>query len=1034
MKATRIFIDRPVATTLLMLAMALCGLLALRFLPVSALPDVDFPTIQVVTLYPGASPDVMASSVTAPLEKQFGQMPGLDQMSSTSSAGASIIVLRFVLGLGLDVAEQEVQEGINMAALFLPTDLPMPPVYNKVNPADTPVLTLAVTATHLPLPVLEDMVDTRLAAPLSQVKGVGLVSLQGGQRPAVRLQVDAAALAARGLGFEDVRTFIQNANVNTPKGLMDGVAQATTLDVNDQLASAAEYRDLVLAYQHGAPIRLADVAHPVDGAENVHLAAWAGNHPALLLSIQRQPGANVLATVNALNTKLRQLHTNLPEGVQVRVISDRTDSIRASVHDVSAELLFAIVLVVLVIFLFLRSLPATVIPAVAVPLSLLGTVAVMYLSGMSINNLTLMAMTVATGFVVDDAIVMVENIARLCETGLPPFQAALRGARQMGFTIVSLTVSLIAVLIPLLFMQDVIGRLFREFSLTLVIAIVLSALISLSLTPMLSARLLKTVPRVPTAEREAGFWLQLLRGYERLLIQALDHRYEVLGLLGLSVLVTAALYVDVSKGFFPEQDVGELTAMTQADASISFAGMAALQEQLVAKLQKNPSVAHIASTVGIDGTNSVLSQGRLLITLTDKADRPAMQVVEHQLLDAAKSVNGMHLLLKPVQDVSVDDEFSASAYRVSLSELDADELHQAADALLQTMQEDPLFTAVHAEHNQRMRALFIEVDRDTASRLGVSMADVDNLLYDAFGQRLISTIFTQANQYRVVLELKPTVYQTLNPVLQSGGPSLHDLYLQTNQGMIRLDTLAHWRTQWVDESIAHVGQFPAVTLGFNLATGVSLDQAMRHLQGAIAARHFPLRLNVAYQGALRAFVAALSNQLWLLLAAVITMYIVLGVLYESFIHPLTILSTLPSAAMGALGILLITHQALDVLGIIGIVLLIGIVKKNAIMMIDFALDAERHRHLSPRAAIHEACLLRFRPILMTTLCALVGALPLLWGQSMGAELRQPLGLTLVGGLLVSQLLTLFTTPVLYLTLAEWAHRSTDDTGQGSTVL
>ncbi len=1008
MRATRLFIERPVATTLLMAALGLCGLLAWHFLPVAALPDVDFPTIEVVTLYPGASPEVMGSSITAPLEKQFGQMPGLDQMSSISSGGASIITLRFSLNLGLDVAEQEVQEGINAAAMFLPTDLPMPPVYNKVNPADAPVLTLAVTTKHRALPVLEDWVDTRIASPLSQISGVGLVSLQGGQRPAVRVKINEAALVARGLSLEDVRTFVTTANVNTPKGGFDGPTQASTLDVNDQLESALAYSQQIIAYKQGSPIRLRDVATVEDGAENTQLAAWSDNQSALLVSVQRQPGANVLTTVKRLRQKLASLQADLPSDVQVQVIADRTDSIRSSVREVSFELLFAVALVVLVIFIFLRNLPATVIPAIAVPLSLLGTLAVMYLGGMSINNLTLMAMTVATGFVVDDAIVMVENIARLCEGGLDARTAALRGARQMGFTIVSLTISLIAVLIPLLFMRDVIGRLFREFALTLAIAIVLSGLISLSLTPMLSARLLG---RWKAQEQDAGrFWKSILHAYDRLLQQALEHKRDVLILLALSILLTGVLYIDVAKGFFPEQDSGEIQAITEANHGISFPAMVNLQRKMSEVLQQDPDVDHIASTVGIDGVNTVLSQGRMLITLRNKSLRPVQQQTLENLTRRATQVIGLKLFLKPVQDVSVDDQFSASSYRVVLSDVDESELRVAIDRLQQALLRDGNFSQVHAQHAGLMPAWQIDVNRDTAGRLGISMATIDNVLYDAYGQRLISTIFTQSNQYRVVLGL--------NSASQESSLDLTRLYVPGLQGQVPLSVLATWHQVQVQQSIAHLGQFPAVTLGFDLPPGVSLDRAMQHLKAVITQLHYPPRIGVAYQGALRAFEAALSNQLWLLLAAVLTMYLVLGVLYESFVHPLTILSTLPSAAMGALGVIVLTGGQLDVLGLIGIILLIGIVKKNAIMMIDFALAAERERGLSPRQAIHEACLLRLRPILMTTLCALVGALPLLLGQGMGSELRQPLGLTLVGGLVLSQLLTLFTTPVLYLTLAE----------------
>ncbi len=1005
-----LFIDRPVATTLLMLALAFCGLLALHELPVSALPDVDFPTIQVVTLYPGASSKVMGETVTAPLERQFGQMPGLDQMSSSSSAGASVITLRFGLQTSLDVAEQEVQEGINAAALFLPTDLPMPPVYNKVNPADAPILTLAVYSSSMSLPALQDLSDHRLASPLSQVTGVGMVSLEGGQKPAIRLNVHQMALSALGLTLEDLRNFVLSASVFTPKGGIDGPQQSVMFDANDQLNSAAAYRDLVVAYVHGAPVRLSDVADIENGAENFKMQAWADRHPAMILSIRRQPGVNVMATVAALRLRLQQLQLDLPASVHVQVLADRTDSVRASVRDVSFELMFAVVLVVLVILLFLKRLSVTLIPAIAVPLSLIGSLAVMYLLGMSINNLTLMAMTVATGFVVDDAIVMVENIARLCEDGRSPYQAAVQGARQMRFTILSLTISLIAVLIPLLFMQDVIGRLFREFALTLVIAIVLSALVSLSLTPMLAARLLRSSDHEPTEAPASPIWQGLLQFYDRSLQWSLSHPRTLLFLLATSLALTVLLYMAIGKGFFPTQDTALLEAVTEAPPGTSFAAMQGLQEHLDRQLEKDHDIRHLASTIGIDGMNQVLEQGRMLITLASPDQRSTLDQVEHELQHAAANT-GLRLFLKPVQDISVDDAFSPSSYRLVLADLDAEELGVEAQRLLQRLRADPTFVHVRTEQAAWDPAMLIQVDRASAARLGVSMAGIDNVLYDAYGQRLISTLYTQSNQYRVVLGRAQHAAD-----LQQ---SLHSLWVPGNAGPVRLDVLAHWQAAQVPQSIHRLNQFPALSLGFDLPPGVALNQALRHLQEDIQATHLPLRLTLTYQGTLRAFVAALSNQLWLLLAAVITMYMVLGILYESFIHPLTILSTLPSAALGALGILFIMQKNLDVLGIIGIILLIGIVKKNAIMMVDFALSAEREQHADPRSAIHQACLLRLRPILMTSLSALVGALPLLWGQSMGSELRQPLGMTMIGGLLFSQLLTLYTTPVLYLTLSRF---------------
>ncbi len=999
MSVTRSFIRRPVATTLLMLALALCGALGLHFMPVAALPEVDFPTIEVLTLYPGGSPQVMEEMVTAPLERQFGQMPGLQQMSSSSGSGSSSITLQFSLQTGLDVAEQEVQEGINAAAVFLPKDLPMPPVYNKVNPGDAPIMSLAITATQGSMIRLEDLADNRLALPLSQVPGVGLVRLQGGQRPAVRLRARIDDLRAHGLSLEDVRNQILTANVAMAKGSLDGPQQASTLDANDQLMHAVDYRSLIIAYQQGHALRLSDVADVVDAAENVDQGAWLGQKPAILLSIQRQPGSNVLQTVAALKRRLQSLRNSLPADVRVQVVVDRTQAIWASIRDVSVELLFAIIFVILVIQLFLRSWSATLIPALAVPLSLLGSCALMQQAGLSINNLTLMAMTVATGFVVDDAIVMVENIARGIDEGLAPLQAALQGARQMAFTIVSLTLSLLAVLIPLVFMNDLIGRLFREFALTLGMTILISAAVSLSLTPMLAARLLRpaSVAAVPI------WWQTLLNLYARALDVVLRHRRWTMVGFVLSFILTVALYLIVPKGFFPQQDVGEIQGMTRADAGTSYAGMVTLQARLVQALAADPAVAQISSVLGVDGDNLVSDEGRIHIVLKPRSQRPEMAEVLRHLQERAARDPDLQLFLRPVQEMAVDDHFSAASYRLTLSDVDSQELRRSTAVLQQSLRRQGELTHVQEEAARQEPTLMLHLNRDAAARYGVTMAAVDNVLYDAFGQRMISTTFTPANQYRIILESA-----------DSSVRALQSLYVPGTAGPVPLSELIQVQPGVSPQRIDHQGQFPAASLAFDLRSGDALEAGRQAVRRAIAQAHLPVRVQVVEQGVLRAFSAALDHQLALLIAAILSMYIVLGILYESFRHPLTILSTLPSAALGALVVLIGRGQELDMLALIGIILLIGIVKKNAIMMIDFALVAEREQGLTPAAAIRQACLLRLRPILMTTLCALVGALPLLKGGHIGAELRQPLGWTLLGGLLVSQLLTLFTTPVLYL--------------------
>ncbi|MDB6146158.1 MAG: mdtC 2 [Pseudomonas sp.] len=1012
MNISRLFILRPVATTLSMLAIVLAGLIAYTLLPVSALPQVDYPTIRVLTLYPGASPQVMTSAVTAPLERQFGQMPGLTQMASTSSGGASVITLRFSLDLNMDVAEQEVQAAINAATNLLPTDLPAPPVYNKVNPADTPVLTLAITSKTMPLPKLNDLVDTRMAQKISQISGVGLVSIAGGQRQAVRIKVHPEALAANGLNLADVRTLIGASNVNQPKGNFDGPTQVSTLDANDQLKSPQEYADLILAYKNGAPLRLKDVADIVDGAENEHLAAWANENKAVLLNIQRQPGANVIQVVDRIKTLLPSITDNLPAGLDVTVLTDRTQTIRASVTDVQHELLIAIVLVVLVTFLFLRRVSATIIPSVAVPLSLIGTFGVMYLAGFSVNNLTLMAMTIATGFVVDDAIVMLENISRHLEEGDTPLQAALKGARQIGFTLISLTVSLIAVLIPLLFMADVVGRLFREFAITLAVSILISLVVSLTLTPMMCARLLKREPKEEEQGRfyrTSGAWIDwLIAAYGRKLRWVLKHQPLTLLVAVATLGLTVFLYMIVPKGFFPVQDTGVIQGISEAPQSVSFAAMSDRQQSLAKIILQDPSVASLSSYIGVDGDNATLNSGRMLINLKphNQRDLTATQIIQ-RLQPQLDQLSDIRLFLQPVQDLTVEDRVSRTQYQFSMSSPDAELLSLWSAKLVDALRQRPELTDVASDLQDKGLQVYLTVDRDAASRVGVSMANITDALYDAFGQRQISTIYTQASQYRVVLQAAASA--------DLGPKALEQIHVKTTDGtQVKLSSLARVEQRQAQLAIAHIGQFPAVMMSFNLAPGVALGKAVEVIHQVQADIGMPIGVQTEFQGAAQAFEASLSSTLLLILAAVVTMYIVLGVLYESYIHPITILSTLPSAAVGALLALLISGNDLGMIAIIGIILLIGIVKKNAIMMIDFALDAERNRGVDPETAIYEAALLRFRPILMTTLAALFGAVPLMLASGSGAELRQPLGLVMVGGLMLSQVLTLFTTPVIYL--------------------
>ncbi|HUJ19943.1 MAG TPA: efflux RND transporter permease subunit [Bryobacteraceae bacterium] len=1084
MSPSRIFILRPVATTLLMIGILLAGGVAYKQLPVSALPEVDYPTIQITTFYPGASPDVMASSVTAPLERQFGQVPGLQQMTSTSSDGSSVITLQFNLSLNIDVAEQEVQQSINASGTYLPPDLPTPPIYSKTNPADAPILTLALASKDLPLSKVEDLADTRLAPKISQLPGVGLVSISGGQKPAVRIQVNPTALAANGLNLEDVRTTIVAANVNQAKGNFDGPHQAYQIGANDQLLASSDYAPLIVAYRNGAPIKLSDVADVRDDAENVRQAAWMNNVPAVIVNIQRQPGANIISVADRIKTLLPQLTQNLPKSVQVSILTDRTNTIRASVADVQFELMLTVALVVMVIFLFLRTLSATVIPSVAVPLSIIGTFAIMYLLGYSLNNLTLMALTISTGFVVDDAIVMIENIARYIEEGEHPLRAALRGSAQIGFTIVSLTISLIAVLIPLLFMGDIVGRLFREFAVTLSVTILVSAVVSLTLTPMMCSKLLRHKPPA-----EQGWFYRfsesafdaVIAFYGRTLQWVLRFQTTTLlvaiGTLGLTIL----LFLYIPKGFFPIQDTGVIQGVSEAAQTVSFQEMAAEQQQLTEVILKDPAVESLSSFIGIDGTNTTLNSGRILINLKPLDERKigASDVIRRLQPELAQ-VAGITLFMQPVQDLTVEDRVSRTQFQYTLEDASADELNSYAPRMLERLRQMPELRDVASDQQVLgLRAKLI-FDRDTAARLGITPSAIDQTLYDAYGQRQVSTMFTQLNQYHVVLEVKPGFQQ--NPL------NLRDLFIRTganasstslglvsggsttglstgptsssfqatsaisgqstlasstspgpagsafagsaipsasaypNGGQVPLSAITHVQTTSVPITVNHQGQFPVVTLSFNLAPNTSLGEAVKAVNRVKDEIGLPPSIQAAFQGTAEAFQASLANEPVLILAALVTVYIVLGVLYESYIHPITILSTLPSAGVGALVALIVCHNDFSVIALIGIVLLIGIVKKNAIMMIDFALDAERKEGMAPVDAIYQACLLRFRPIMMTTMAALLGAVPLALGTGTGSELRRPLGITIIGGLLISQLLTLYTTPVVYLWFDRLARR------------
>jgi multidrug efflux pump len=1033
MSLSRPFILRPVATGLLMLAILLAGLVAYRQLPVSALPQVDYPTIQVLTFYPGASPEVMASSVTAPLERQFGQVPGLTQMTSTSSEGCSVITLRFNLNLNIDVATQQVQAAINSAAAFLPRDLPNPPVYTKTNPADAPILTLAMTSDTLPLTKVQDLADTRLAQKISQLSGVGLVAISGGQKPAIRIQANPTALSALGLNLENLRTALMQASVNQAKGSFDGRRQAYTISANDQLLTSDQFRGLIIGYRNGAPIQLADVARVVDGAENVRQAAWMNDVPAVIVNIHRQPGANIIAVVDSIKALLPQLQASLPAAVSLHVLTDRTVTIRASIEGVQHELLLTIGLVVFIIFLFLRDITATLIPGVAVPLSLVGTFAVMQALGYSLNNLTLMALTISTGFVVDDAIVMIENIVRYLEQGESPLSAALKGSAEIGFTIVSLSVSLIAVLIPLLFMGDIVGELFREFAVTLSVTIIVSAIVSLTLTPMMCAKLLahrETTRRGWLYRASEAVFDGCLWVYAATLGFVMRHQVATMAVAVATLVATAQLYAIVPKGFFPVQDTGVILGISEAPQSISFEEMAVRQQQLNRVILEDPAVASLSSFIGIDGTNTTVNSGRIQINLEPLEERriSATDIIR-RLQTRLAGVEGITLFMQPVQDLSVETRVSRTQYQYSLESPDEEELAEWVPRFVERLQSLPELSDVTSDQQNEGLETRVVIDRDTASRLGITPQMIDDALYDAFGQRQISILYTQLNQYRVVLEVQPEYRNSPGDIGQmyvsvpGSGDEPGDAGPQPASGeqagsRVPLSAVTRVEEKSTPLAVNHQGQFPVVTVSFNLAPGASLGGAVQAIDAARTAIGMPPGIQAAFEGTAAAFQASLDNQLLLILAAIVTVYIVLGVLYESVIHPVTILSTLPSAGVGALVALLVYRMELSVIALIGIILLIGIVKKNAIMMIDFALDAERNGidggHVGPEEAIRQACLLRFRPIMMTTMAALLGAVPLAMGTGVGSELRRPLGITIIGGLVFSQLLTLYTTPVIYL--------------------
>ena len=1025
MSPSRPFILRPVATSLLMAAILLAGFVGFQQLPISALPEVDYPIIQVQTFYPGSGPEVMASSVTAPLERQFGQMPGLKQMTSVSSGGGSVITLEFNLNENIDVAEQEVQAAINSANSYLPSDLPNPPIYSKVNPADAPVMTLALTSDTLPLDKIEDAADTNMAQKISQVTGVGLVSIAGGQKPSVRVQANPTQLASYNLSLEDLRTALSDANVDQAKGTLNGSRQSYTIGANDQLFSSDDYKPVIIAYRNGAAVRTSDVATIVDAAENSQQAAWMNRHPAVIVNIQRQPGANIIAVVDRIHKLLPQLQASLPASVSVHVLTDRTSTIRASVRDVEFELMLTIALVVMVIFLFLRNLAATIIPSVAVPLSIVGTFGVMYLLGYSLNNLTLMALTISTGFVVDDAIVMIENISRFIEEGMSPMKAALKGSEQIGFTILSLTISLIAVLIPLLFMSDVVGRLFREFAVTLAVTILVSCIVSLTLTPMMCSRILKDKSKSRQSRFyrvSEDFFNSVIAAYGRGLSVILRHRFATLMVTISTFVATIVLFILIPKGFFPVQDTGVILGISEAPQTVSFPSMAARQQKLVDILLQDPAVDNISSFIGVDGTNTTLNSGRIQINLKPLDQRlvSATDVIRRlqTRLQGVEDAQGIQLFLQPLQDLTVEDRVSRTQFQYSLEDADQRELATYTRKMVEELSKEKVVTDVASDLQDQGLGAKLVIDRDTAARLGIAMADIDNTLYDAFGQRQVSTIFTQLNQYHVVMEVGPN--------FQTDPSTLNNLYVKSgNSTQVPLSMLAHWEQSRAQLAIGHQGQFPSTVVSFNLAPGKALGDAVLAVKNVEQRINMPASINASFQGTAAAFQTSLSNEPLLILAALITVYIVLGVLYESYVHPITIISTLPSAGVGAILALMITRTEFSVIALIGIILLIGIVKKNAIMMIDFALQAERDEHKPAEEAIFQACLLRFRPIMMTTMAALLGGLPLALGGGVGAELRKPLGITIVGGLLLSQLLTLYTTPVIYIyfdKLAQWMKR------------
>ena len=1039
MNPSRVFILRPVATTMLMVGILLAGAVGYTQLPVSALPEVDYPIIQVTTFYPGASPDVMASSVTAPLERQFGQVPGLQQMTSTSSDGSSVITLQFNLSLSIDVAEQEVQQSINASGTYLPADLPAPPIYSKTNPADTPILTLALTSTELPLSKVEDLADTRLAPKMSQLPGVGLVSISGGQKPAVRIQANPTAMASYGLNLEDLRTVIVAANVNQAKGNFDGTNQAYQIGANDQLLSSADYAPLIIAYKNGAPVKLTDVAVVLDDTENVRQAAWMNQTPAVILNIQRQPGANIISVVDRIKQLLPQLTSSLPASIHVSILTDRTTTIRASVSDVQFELMLTVALVVMVMFLFLRNIAATIIPGIAVPLSLVATFGVMYLLGYSLNNLTLMALTISTGFVVDDAIVMIENISRYIEAGDAPLEAALKGSAQIGFTIVSLTVSLIAVLIPLLFMSDIVGRLFREFAVTLSVTILASAVVSLTLTPMMCSRLLKHKPEASQGRfyraSERAF-NSVIAFYGRTLQWVLGWQLATLAVAAATLGLTIFLFFVIPKGFFPIQDTGVIQGVSEAAQSVSFPEMSRQQQQLTKVILQDPAVDNLSSFIGIDGTNTTLNSGRILINLKPLATRKisASDVIRRLQPELAKAA-GITLFMQPVQDLSVEDRVSRTQFQYTLEDPNVDELNTFAPQMLAKLQKLPQLSDVASDQQTLGLRARIVFDRNTVSRLGITTSAIDQTLYDAYGQREVSTMFTQLNQYHVVLEVKPGFARSPSDLsglfikaaagatgVPAIAPSIHSSTTFPNGGQIPFNSFSHVETTTVPITVNHQGQFPVVTLSFNLAPNIALGDAVKAVNKVKDEMGMPPSIQAAYQGTAEAFQSSLANEPVLITAALITVYLVLGILYESYIHPLTILSALPSAGVGALIALILTKNDFSVIALIGIVLLIGIVKKNAIMMIDFALAAERQEGMKPEEAIYQACLLRFRPIMMTTMAALLGAVPLALSSGSGSELRRPLGITIIGGLLISQLLTLYTTPVIYIWFDRLASR------------